>query len=325
MSRHEIPFDERTLSEKVMSGDVGSLNGGNIADVVNTGLGAASMAKHFIPAADLPFARPLGVALSGVSAYYDAEDTRAKISKYFGGATVRQLVRQNPVLRRKLEDDVDWLGLGGQMTASIGGGALGGMVGVALGATSLLSPIAFISPVLALGGTLAGGYIGNSLYDKAFVKQKQDPIIINMQINKMHEAGETVPPEVVFAALAANLPDRDARIADRLLKRYTRTTKLFAEAMADTKNIPILTAMMNNGEIDDAIRAQTRMPCDPSNPMKTVAEQYADMINSGQMKPQNMFNIGEGVFVMAAAMNQQQSAVDVPITPEMRHSLRERV
>lgn len=314
MTRKETEFDGRTLSEKIGAGDVRAIDGGDVAAAGQTALGVAGMAKHFLPAAAVPFAQPVGAALSGVSAYYDEEETKAKISKYFDGNNIRQLVRQNPALRRKLEKEVDWLDLGGQMASSMGGVAVGGMAGAAL--SGVFPPAA---PFFMLGGAIGGGYVGNKLYESAFVKQEQDPVIINMQANKMREAGEAVPPEVVFAALAANLPNKDAKFTDKLLKKYTGT-KLFTEALADTNNIPKLAAMMNNVAIDDAIRAQTGMPRDPNSPLKTVAEQYAEMINSGQMKPQNMLNAGEGMFVMSAAMNNHSYNVDVPVTPETRQN-----
>lgn len=313
MAIKKTQFDERGIFEKAASGDFKAMDGYDAATIGQVVTGAAGLFEK-----TMPYAKPAGVVISGVSAYYDDKKQCEKIAHYFGDESIRQLVRQNPALRKRLEKEVDWLNLAGQGAASIGGAAAGAIAGTALGGAALafppLAPVAFgFMPV----GTIVGGYAGGSIYNAICVKQEQDPIIINMQICKMREAGEYIPPEVVFAALAANLREKDGKMVDKTCNKLMGT-KLFTEALSNPDNMPKLGAMMNNPTIDNAIRAQTGMVCDPQNPYKTVAEQYAELINSGQMKPQNLFNTGEGLYVTSAAMKGQHYNVDVPITPEPR-------
>lgn len=304
-------YDGRGVIGKITSGDFSAIDGGDVATAVGAARDVAHLAGRAMP-------EPVGIALNGVSAYYDKEKTAQQIAERFNVANIRQLIRRNPAIREKLEEkeDVDWLDFTGQAASSAGGAALGASGGALL-ATAFFPPA--IIPVALIGGSFAGGFAGNSLYDVSFKKQKQDPIIINIKVSEMRNSGEYVPPEVVFAALAANLPERTGRKVDKLLAKYTGT-KLFTEALSDPNNMQKLSAMMNNPVIDDAIRAQTGMPRDPHNPFKTVAEQYAEMINNGQMKPQNLLNPGEGMYIISAAMKGQQYNVDVPITPEARQS-----
>jgi|CXWL01.1.fsa_nt_gi hypothetical protein len=301
-------YDGRGVFGKITSGDIGAIDGGDVATVGKAAIDVAHLAGKAMP-------EPVGVAINGVSSYYNKEKTAQQISEYFDVSSIRQLVRKNPALRTKLEkkEEFDWWDFGGQTVSSMGGAAAGG-VGATLLATAFFPPAL---PVALVAGSLTGGYAGNSLYKAGFEKQEQDPIIINMQISKMHADGGYVPPEVVFAALAANLPEKTGRGVDRILAKYTGTG-LFTEALSDPNNMKKLSAMMNNPVIDDAIRAQTGMLRDPQNPFKTVAEQYAEMINNGQMKPQSMLNPGEGMYVMSAIAQGQKYNVDVPITPETR-------
>lgn len=303
-------YDGRGVIGKITSGDFSAIDGGDVATAAGVARDVAHLAGRAMP-------EPIGVALNGIGSYYDKEKTAQQIAAYFNVSNIRQLIRRNPALRTKLEkkEEIDWLDFGGQTASSMGGATAGG-AGAALLATAFFPP-AF--PLALVAGSLTGGYAGNSLYKAGFEKQEQDPIIINMQISKMHADGGYVPPEVVFAALAANLPERTGRRVDKILAKYTGT-KLFTEALSNPDNMQKLSAMMNNPVVDDAIRAQTGMPRDPHNPFKTVAEQYAEMINNGQLKPQNMLNPGEGMYVMSAAMKGQQYSVDVPMTPETKQS-----
>ena len=320
MAIKKTQFDDRGVFEKAASGDFKAMDGYDAATIGQVVAGTAGLFEKTIP-----YAKPAGAVLSGVSAYYDDKKQCEKIAHYFEGESIlgvrQKLAHQNSALRKRLETEVDWLNFGGQAAASIGGSAAGAVAGTALGSAAILafSPLAPVAFAFMPAGALAGGYVGSSIYNAICVKQEQDPVIINMQICKMREAGEYIPPEIVFAALAANLPNKDGKMVDKVCSKLTGT-KLFTEALSNPDNIPKLGAMMNNQTIDNAIRAQTGMVCDPQNPYKTVAEQYAELINSGQMKPQNLFNTGEGLYITLAAAKGQHYNVDVPITPESRQN-----
>jgi len=264
----------------------------------------------------VPYSSTVSAALGGAQAYLEEGEYRKRVSKYFEPASLRH----NHALRRRLENGgVDLPSMAGSMAASAAGAAVGAAgAGALVSAIPLLLPIMpFAFPAAILLGSGVGGYIGNSLYSDNFVKQPQDPITVNMQIIKMRSDGEAVPPVVIFSALVANLKGRGGQYAENRLVKYTGT-RLFTEALSDPQNIPKLTAMMNNTRIDNALRAQYGIPRDEQNPFKTVAEQYADMINSGQMKAQNLFNPGEGLYVRSRTAMGSAYNIDVPITPEMR-------
>jgi len=315
-------LEEASVFKKVTTTGFRDITNKDYVTTASAALDGVGMVEKFAPKVGkiIPYSSSIGAVLSGAEAYYNEDITRVRISKYFNGASIKQLVRHNPALRNRLENGgVDWGNMAGSMASSAAGAAVGAAgAGALISAIPLLLPIMPIAfPIAMLVGSGFGGYVANKLYSDTFVKQQQDPIIINMQIAKMNSVGEAIPSEVVFAALAANLKGRAGEYAEARLAKYTGT-KLFMEALSDPSNMSKLTAMMNNTRIDDAIRAQTGMPRDAQNPFKTVAEQYADMINSGQMKPQNLLNPGEGLYIKSQTMMGNAYNIDVPVTPETR-------
>ncbi len=208
---------------------------------------------------------------------------------------------------------MDWTDYAGNTAAVIGGATLGGGAGLFI-ATAFFLPVFWIAaPVISIIGGSIGGGIANKMYNAAFGKEEQNPIAINMQINKIYAENGYVPPEIVFAAMASALPEKSGKRMEDMLAKYTGT-RSFIEALSDHNNIPKLAAMMNAA--DSELRVAFKLPHDPQEPLKTVAEQYAEMINSGNMKPQNLLNRGEGVYVMAAMAKAHDQAVNVPVTPE---------
>lgn len=319
-NKESVYLDDRDALRKIADLDVGAIHGGNVVDAATSALKAAKTANDIAGLAgkgiNIPRSTTIGAVLTGARAYYDNEAYLEKATYYFKAANIRQLMRQNPALRR-IKQDVNWVGMAGEMGASIGGGMLG-----AAGGTAIATLLPFTLPALPfvmLATSAAGGYVANRMYNAAFVKQEQDPIIINMQIVKMREAGEVIPPEVVFAGLAANLRGKSGEYAEKLLEKYTGT-KLFTVALSDPANIKKLTAMMHDPGINNALGAETGMPVDNNNPYKSVAEQYAQMINNGQMDPRNMLNRFEGLYSLKRLDRGDSSNLDVPVTPEMRQN-----
>ena len=137
----------------------------------------------------------------------------------------------------------------------------------------------------------------------------------------MRDVGQAVPPELVFAALAASLTGKEGKRVDKLLKRYTGTT-LFTEALADEKNFPKLAAMMNDRGVRNAIRAKTNLPRDFQNPAMSVSEQYAQAINAGVLDPALLLDNAACVSciqqqALAGAKTAPALAPEVPVTPGM--------
>lgn len=319
MSIKKPQYDDRGVLDKLSSGDIRAIDGGDLATVGDVALGAAGYVEKFVPAVGdiVPYSTPIGVALDGVKRYYQNEDERAKIAQYFDEKTIRQLIRKNPKLADKLESKFDGVGFLGKAGALFAGGTAGAS------ALSLLAfafpPLLPALPVFVIGGSIIGGTVANKMYNAAFEKQEQDPVVITMQIADIHSKKGYVPPEIVFAALAANVSEKSGKKLDKLLDKYTGT-KLFAEALSDHNNVPMITAMMHDPATEVALRREYRLPPDPQNPMKTVAEQYAEMINNGYMKPQNLLNRDSGVQAMIAMARQQEQYVEVPNTPEARQN-----
>lgn len=295
------PVDDRGTFDKIRTGNFSALDKGDWANTVSTGASTlAALGK------DVPALGAIGTVAAGVVGSAEADKELGRIAEMFRADNVRQLVRQNPALRQKVKDlDSRWFDATMGTGVSIAGGAGGGAL------------IGFFIPIpgATIAGSLLGGYLANKTYSGMIENMAQDPLIINMQIAKMQEAGEAVPPEVVFAALAANLSGKEGKRASRMLERHTGT-KYFAEALADPDNIPKLRTMMNDPVLDDAIRAQTGMIYEGNNPYKTVGEQYADLMNSGHMQAKNMLNPGEGIYVKSTmAVAGKSPPFDVPVTP----------
>lgn len=235
------------------------------------------------------------IALSGIVGNTLAKEELERIAHYFGEGELRQL-ENNPIYRDEInrtkgrwyedmkEATVSLLG-------SLGGGALAG--------------IFTLNPIIALAGAIGGGYAANGLYNAAFSENLQNPVAIAMQAARMQSLKEEVPAEVVFAALAANLKGPQGERAANLLEKLTGT-KSFLEALGDPKNLEKLRAMMHDPETNNIIAAQTGMIPDPMNINKPVAEQYAELINSGKLQASKMLEPGAGMYATIEAANNMQ-------------------
>lgn len=316
MSVRKPQYDDRGILDKLSAGDITALDGGDLATVADAGLGVAGLGEKILPVVGdiVPYSTPISAALGGVKGYYEYGDEAARRARYFDKKTIDRLVRNNPQLKGKFnEEGFSWSDSLGRAGALFAGGTAGASVLTTLSYVLLPFALPVAIPAALIGGTLLGGTIANKMYNAAFEKQEQDPVIIAMQMADIHSKGGYVTPELAGAALLANLPKKLSRGVDDRLEEYT-DTKLFTEALSDHNNNPKLRAM--TVAFDDKIRLHTDMPRDPQNQFKTVAEQYADMINSGQMKPQDIINPRAGVSAMIAMARSQAPEVDVPVTPE---------
>lgn len=255
--------------------------------------------------------------------FIQSDEEKKKLAANFG--SIERACRNNPALRAKCKDlDERWQGATwDSIFGIVGGMAIGGVLAAMLGGIfgTFAIPIPIFgslagSTILGLVGTIAGGIVGSNIYHSAFEKQGQDPIVINEQIIQMQKNGETIAPELVFACLAANISGDKAKSVDKLLKKYTET-ELFTEALGNPNNLPKLAAMMNNKKIDDIIRAQTQMPFNPQNPNKTVAEQYAELLNNGQMQAKDMLVTGAGLdsVQLSTSVKYASASPEVPNIP----------
>jgi hypothetical protein len=305
--KNNTPVDERSAMQKIAAGHLGALDCEDITGSVSMAAGLAGpVAGKVLPGVDA-----VQAVFSGIQGEAGAAKEYRRIAQRFGDP--KMLARSSRAVKRKLRELEDrWKGNFLESAASAGGGAL---VGATLGSV-IAWPIPLLGvPMGFVAGSIAGGMGGSYLYNKACVEQAQDPLTINEQICKIRDAGEPAPPELVFAALAANLSGADGKRADRLLKRHTGT-KFFTEALGREENMGKLSAMMNDRRLDTAIRAQLHMPVDPAAPFASVAEQYAQAINQGRLDPTKLLVPGAGLQAIAlAAAPAAALAPQVPVTP----------
>jgi len=235
-------------------------------------------------------------------AAYTAHNEKADLNNYFGKGDLKK-AKENPVVRKKLKElDERWEGaVWESIFGWIGGIVLGGI-------------LCFLTPIPTIVGMIAGGIGGSYLYNSMCEKQAEDPLVINEQIIKMRTNGENVSPEVVFAALAANVSGKTGEEVDKTLKRYTGK-ELFSEVLGNPASVEKLTAMMNNPRIDSIIRAQTRMPMDQENQSKSVAVQYAELINSGRMDVRDLLIVGAGLDALSAPTQKNNASIQSPEAP----------
>ncbi len=286
-------LDERGALEKAKAGDFSHLNSADIADVAaytNSGIGWADRTSKVLgngALAKVPFAG-VGIAAWGGSAR--GERDLERMAYWFSDGN-RALLKRDPTYRNAVKKAEEAGYAGAESASWVLGGSLSG---------AALAGLLTLNPIAAVAGAMAGGWATGSFHDSVVKDHFQDPVAITIQAVKMQATGEHVPTEVVFAALAANLQGKDAERVDKLLERFTGT-KIFAEALSDPNNISKLQAMMNDPIIADAIRAQTGMIPDPKNPMKTVAEQYSELINNGHMAAKNLLDKGTGIIALSMA------------------------
>jgi hypothetical protein len=308
-------LDNRTGLQKIGQGDFASLSRRDVAEGAQTFNGAASWIKRANkvqgkPASSLPLVGGIpgvgqvlmagDVAISTYAGYADAME-KEKLYVYFNDKAIDRL-KYDPVYREKIKElDTEPYFRAGGAVASIAGALGGGALLIAFG------------PIASVLGAMGGGYVTGSIYDRIFKRDAQEQIDITMQAAKMQAAGEQVPAEVIFAGLAANLKGTQGEHASRLLKNLTGTES-FLEALGEPKNLEKLRAMMHDPTINSYIAAQTGMIPDPVNINRPVAEQYAELINTGKLYASKILEPGAGMYAaIEAANNRHANATDTQI------------
>lgn len=250
-----IDYDDRSVFEKTVSGDLGNL------DVVD-GVEAGSVASNFIPGGAL-----LGTPLDGLRGRMTSKRERAKLEEELG-RKLEEGAAESRILRKK-KDELD-----GRSGAALERSAITGTGGVVGGLAMPILPI-----VGAIGGQWLTGMAVDRFFGDAAVNGDQDAVELVIKLREMQQKKQEVAPEFVFAALAANLPDKqEKRLLDRL--EALAGTRKFSDAVSQEKG-EALTRLMKESDVE--IRADTNLPFDLHNPDKTASEQYAELINQGQM------------------------------------------
>jgi hypothetical protein len=245
----------------------------------------------------------LNVPMAGVKGAITSGDEQQQYEKMWG--SLGRMSHRNHGVKRGLERLKNrWKDNIGEAAVSTGGALIGMAIGTAL------IPIPIVGSLI---GSIVGGYAVNKIYNKFFNKQHQDPLILAKQIHKMQRKGEEVSPELVFATLAANLPDKKGSKIDDLLEAETGT-RLFNEALADPQNRNKIAKLMRNPRLDEYIRDTIFLPPDPLDPTKTTAEQLAELINSRQIQAKDLLCPSSGIIPTSPMVESPyQTASSMPI------------
>lgn len=266
-------YDPRGTLDKLGGGDFKSLD---VVDGLRMGATAAALVPGPYAAAGDLVAAPFGVTEAIITSDRDYIRLSALLDQ-----DLQRADRDSPGVHKKLNElsSRAYQKAGEYGLSAAGAGA--GYVAAGALAGSVIGPVGTIGGmIIGTVGAMGGGMAAHYLYDEAFKTQDQDAVELTAKIREAQAKGaKDIPPEIVFAALAANLPEAvGKRVEDRL--QQLTGTRMFHEAVAQGKTKELQQMMR---EFDDVIRADTYMPLDPDNLSKTTAEQYAQLLNNGQL------------------------------------------
>ncbi|MGE0755124.1 MAG: hypothetical protein AB7L92_08205 [Alphaproteobacteria bacterium] len=186
----------------------------------------------------------------------------------------------DPANRALRRDIGEMEGRSGKNFEQYGSMGVGAMAGQAVG--SAIIPIPLVGTV---AGAWAGSSLGSAVYDEVAKDQDQDTMGLINQMNGMRQQGQRIPPEMVFAGLAANLPDEQENDVLNRLEALTGTRK-FSDALAQGKTLAVAQVMRDyDHHVRTDVQHNAVIPFDQADAKRTVSEQLADAINNGQMDP----------------------------------------
>lgn len=134
---------------------------------------------------------------------------------------------------------------------------------------------------IVVGGvaSIAASYLTSSAFDYFAPRKTETPVEVVSQLHSMQQGGQQVTSEAVFVALVGNLREKDKeKIRDDLYKLTGKRST--GAALAAGENEALRKLMI---KYDSVIRADTGALTDSNNPNMTTAEQYAAVINNGQL------------------------------------------
>jgi hypothetical protein len=254
----ELEDDDGALVAKLMQGGISDLG-------VKDGAQAAEFVANWLPL-------KVGVPISAGTEKLLSDTKEAEYTQIYG--SLDKLAYGGRGVKARLNElRSGWKGKAGEAAIS-GGGAL---AGAALLGTLASGPVGW---ALGAAGMFAGGAVGNTAYNKAFNKQAQDPLILGKKVAKLTAKHQFVPPELVFATLAADLPDAlIGRKIDNILQKRANT-RLFHQAISTPEGMEAISSLMKDSRIDKYIRANLLLPFDPTDPNKTAVEQLTELLNN---------------------------------------------
>jgi hypothetical protein len=208
------------------------------------------------------------------------------------------------VARRKLEnlENMPTKNLA-KYAVQIAAGVVGGFIGAAL-----LAFLPFGAFIGGLAGTIVFGYVAGTIYENAIDRTEQDAV--NLAVNsyrKVHNR-EAISKEEAFATLMSVLPERvQSRYEDMLEKRIG--TRDFAVALESREGLNALHGMMNDSYINHVIRKFAHIPSNPQAPGQRVADQYAELVNSGVLDPRTIILDPDNIHAIVTRHYAQQTVL----------------
>lgn len=180
---------------------------------------------------------------------------------------------------------------------STGGGAVGGALGAMIPVAGVLGL------VVSFGSTIGGSIIAQNAYEAAFKEKTEDAKDIIARIITAQNRGIEVPPEAVFAAAVASLPEDD-RVKEKILKALRRETEktgqkieFMADAVRQNKTEVLHKLMTEYGTEVFGLTFD-----DPTNSGRNPAEIYAELINNKQVSGRALIFNKTDLSVLEGAM-----------------------
>lgn len=258
--------DDRDYVQKTLDGDVASFNTDDTLD-------ALSSVSRGLPGKAGDLAAAVIEPIHGsVTSERKLREMREKI-----GRDPRALAKGDNRALRRAVDKLN--GLAGSKFMEYSTRGAGAIVGGGVG--SAMVPIPLLG---SMGGAWLGDEAAQILYDEVARTQDQDAVGLADEMRSLQSKSQAVSPEYVFAALASNLPDAEAKKVEDRLFALTGHRK-FTDAIADGQTNAITTLMR---EFDMDIRVDTHLPYDPNNVSRTASEEYAELINTAKLNGRKM-------------------------------------
>jgi hypothetical protein len=234
-----------------------------------------------------------GYGLDGAARYlkagYSVDDEKKFLRE--AGIDLQEIAPYSKAAIKKLQSLEDrpnkvlrsW---GAEMVGAIAGGTAGAVV---------LGPLFPFAGTLigGLAGAAGGGYTAGKIYNDHFETTEQDGVgRAACDYCKIRQHKKITEVEA-FATLLAALPERAQKPYEDMLADSDAGTRNFAEAAESKEGQKVLRKLMSNPRLQDIMRHYYHIPEDDYNPTRHVADQYAELVNSGEvdarmiiMKPQ---------------------------------------
>ena len=262
------------------------------------------------------YGNPVGAGLEYVSAGMDRDDSIKQSLAVMGdGTDVHVLKSGSPAFRKYVKE---LAGLEEERMSNFTVGIIGGAVAMGLAGMIFGLPGGILGMVvgLVIGG--AGAMGANMIKEQFWPSQDNTFLSFASQLQQMGEQ-QQMSPEAAFVALAMNMPDERSK-KDILLTlpkkfRLTRVRDMTKLLETDEGREVLRAAMVENDSIVRAgVGAMSVMP------NATISEQFAGLVNNGQMAGVDLLNLEKtGHVGTLIAMHEAQAMQQMQQSPQMQN------